>query len=84
MKIEIEAVELMDLLAQQERQVRANIQLVQAQEANPEGRELAVKISEIIRFIRYGDKVGAIKIVRDMTGIDLKEAYDLVDGNLIF
>jgi hypothetical protein len=37
MKIEIEAVELMDLLAQQERQVRANIQLVQSQEAIPEG-----------------------------------------------
>jgi ribosomal protein L7/L12 len=41
-------------------------------------------MSEIVRFIRFGDRVGAIKMVRDLTGIGLKEAYDLVDGNLLF
>ena len=36
--------------------------------------------SHVFRFMNYGDKVAAIKLVRDMTRMGLKEAKDLVEG----
>jgi ribosomal protein L7/L12 len=84
MKIEIDAAELMDLVSQQERQVRTNMMLAHANLVTPEGENLALRLADAFRFIRDGDKVGAVKIIRSLTGIGLKEAYDLIDGNLIY
>jgi ribosomal protein L7/L12 len=42
---------------------------------------LARKMGEAFRWNRDGNKINAIKIIREMLGLGLKEAKDLVEGN---
>ena len=38
------------------------------------------QIQELIKAQKNGEKIGMIKVVREMTGLGLKEAKDLVEG----
>ncbi len=44
------------------------------------GSKSALLDSRVIDAIRQGDKIGAIKVYRELTGLDLREAKDMVEN----
>lgn len=80
MKIECETYELVNLM--QEVRAQAQPSTSMAQLAGQFSRMQLVKVSEAFGEAARGNKINAIKIVREVTGLGLKEAKDIVEGNL--
>jgi ribosomal protein L7/L12 len=47
---------------------------------NPDSRSVMNQLSAAFQYMSNGDKIGAIKNVRNALGCGLKEAKDVVEG----
>lgn len=83
MKIEGTAIELAELMDEVRHRGHTDGQVSTeaADTYQPRDHALARKIGEAFRCNRDGQKINAIKIIREVLGVGLKEAKDIVEGN---
>lgn len=79
MKIELDTYELDNLMSVVEGRLRASAPPARADShfSMPQ----LVRLSEAFQNVQFGNRIQAIKIIREVTGLGIKEAKDLVEGN---
>jgi ribosomal protein L7/L12 len=81
MKIELTEIELQAVLQTHVNAVTAA--KIQLQEPTFTSRSLLLRLSGAFAASQNGQKIAAIKLIREATGCGLKEAKDVVEGNFI-
>lgn len=85
MKITYHFNELLALLAEKHHCTTASIEIIDAPFAVPETMawtSIPEQLKTLLSYCTSENKLGVIKVVREMTGLGLKEAKDLVDDSL--